>query len=65
MIHTVTNDLTNGINTMKQIRKLIKYVRDLDKDKKFNIGFLCVTSRSDRSLGQEIRDIKIEIEALL
>ena len=65
MIHTVTNDLTNGINTMKQTRKLIKYVRDLDKDKKFNIGFSSVTSRSDRSLGQEIRDVKFEIETLL
>ena len=30
---------TNGVNTMKEIRKLVKCVRDLGKDKKVNIGF--------------------------
>ena len=39
---------------MQETRKIVKYVRDLDKDKKVNIGFSSVTSRSDRNLGQEI-----------
>ena len=32
MIHAGTNDLTDGVSTMKEIR-------DLDKDKKVHIGF--------------------------
>ena len=62
MIHTGTNDLTNGVNTMKEIRKIVKCVRDLDKDKKVNIGFSSVISRSDRNLGQEIRDLNLKLK---
>ena len=62
MIHTGTNDLTNGVNTMKEIRKIVKCVRDLDKDKKFNIGFLSVIIRSYRNLGQEIRDLNLKLK---
>ena len=46
MIHTRTNDLTNDVNTMKKIRKIVKCVRDLDSYKKVNIGFLSLISRS-------------------
>ena len=62
MIHTGTNDLTNGVNIMKEIRKVVKCVRDLDKDKKVNIGFSSVISRSDRNLGQEIRDLNLKLK---
>ena len=62
MIHTGTNDLTNGVNTMKEIRKIVKCVRDLDKDKKVYIGFLSVIIRSYRNLGQEIRDLNLKLK---
>ena len=62
MIHIGTNDLTNGVNTMKEIRKIVKCVRDLDKDKKVNIGFPSVISRFDRNLGQEIRDLNLKLK---
>ena len=62
MIHTGTNDLTNGVKAMKEIRNIAKCVRDLDKDKKVNIGFLSVISRSDRNLGQEIRDLNLKLK---
>ena len=58
VIYTGTNDLTNGVNTMKEIRKLVKCARDLDKDKKVNIGVSSVINRSDRNLGQEIRTLR-------
>ena len=61
VIHTGMNDLTNVVNTMKGIRKLIKCVRDIDIDKKVNIGFSNVISRSDRNLGQEIRDLNLKL----
>ena len=62
VIHTGTNDLTNGVKAMKEIRNIAKCARDLDKDKKVNIGFLSVISRSDRNLGQEIRDLNLKLK---
>ena len=62
VIHTRTNDLTNDVTTMKEIRKIVKCVRDLDKDKKVNIGFSSVISKSDRNLGQEIRDLNLKLK---
>ena len=62
MIHTGTNDLTNGVNTMKEIRKIVKCVRDLDKDKEVNNGLSSVISRSYRNLSQEIRDLNLKLK---
>ena len=62
MIHTGTNDLTNGVKTMKEIRKVVKCVRDLEKCKKVNIGFLSVISRSHRNFGQEIEDLNLKLK---
>ena len=62
VIHIGTNDLMNGVNTMKEIRKIVKCVRDLDKDKKVNIGFSSVISRSGRNLGQEFRDLNLKLK---
>ena len=39
VIHTGTNDLTNGVNTMKKVRKLVKVVREIDETEKNKIGF--------------------------
>ena len=52
----------NGVNTMKEIREIVKCVRDLDKDKKVNIRFSSVISRSDRNLGQEIRNLNLKLK---
>ena len=30
IIHTGTNGLTNGVNTMKKVRELVKVVREID-----------------------------------
>ena len=62
VIHTVTNNLTNGANNIKKLRKLVKCVRDLDIDNKVNIGFSNVMTRSDRNLGQEIRDLNLKLK---
>ena len=62
MIHTGTNDLTNVVNTIKEIRKIVKCVRDLDIDKKVNVGFSSVISRFDRNLGQEITNLNLELK---
>ena len=39
IIHTGTNDLTNGVNTMKKVRKLVKVIRKIHESEKIKIGF--------------------------
>ena len=46
----------------ERMRKLVKYVRDLDKDNKVNIGFSSVISRSDKNLGQKKRDLNLKLK---
>ena len=59
VIHTRTNDFVSGVKTMKEVRKLAKWVREQDKDQEVNNGFSSVIDRSDRNLEQEINDLNI------
>ena len=58
VFHTGTNDLTNGVNTMKKVRKLVKEVRKIDELEKIKIGFSSVICRKDKHLEDE-RIIKL------
>ena len=58
MIHTGTNDLKNGVNTMKEVR-LVKCVKELDKEEEVKIGFSSVINRSDRNLEKEIVELNL------
>ena len=42
IIHTGTNDLTNGVDAMKKVRKLVKVVCEIDESEKIKIGFSSV-----------------------
>ena len=53
MIHTGTNDLTNGADTMKKVRKLVKVVREIDESEKVKIGFSSVVYGKDKNLEDE------------
>ena len=50
IIYTGTNDLINGINTMKKVRELVKVVRKIDEFKKIKIGFSSGFYRKDKDL---------------
>ena len=62
MIHIGTNNLTNSVNIMKEITKLVKCVRGLEKDKKVNIWLLILISRTERNLRQEISDLNLKLK---
>lgn len=63
---TETNDLTDGVKTMNKVRKLVKCVRELNKDQEVNIGFSSVINRSDRPLGHQCdKWSKSEVKILL
>ena len=39
IIHSGTNDLKIGVNTMRKVRKLKKVLREADKSEEIKIGF--------------------------
>ena len=57
IMHTSTNDLTNGVKTMNKVKKLVQYTRENDKDKSIQTGFSSICYRSDRDFKKEINDI--------
>ena len=62
VIHTGTNDLTNRVNTMKEVRQLVKCVKELDKEEEVKIVFSSVIYRSDRNLEKEIADLNLKLK---
>ena len=45
---TGTSDLTNGVNTMKKVRKLVRGIRGIDENE-INMGFSSKVGRPDRN----------------
>ena len=62
MIHTGINDLSNWVTTLKEVRQLVKFVKELDKEEKVKIGFSGVINRSDRNLEKEIIDLNLKLK---
>ena len=62
MIHTGINDLSNWVTTLKEVRQLVKFVKELDKEEKVKIGFSGVINRSDRNLEKEIVDLSLKLK---
>ena len=62
IIHTGTNDLTNGVNTMKKVRKLVKVVREIDESEKIKIGFSSVIYRKDKDLEDEQNEVNVKLK---
>ena len=62
MIHTGTNDLTNGADTMKKVRKLVKVVRKIDESEKVKIGFSSVIYCKDKNLEDERNEINMKLK---
>ena len=54
LLHVGTNDLTKGINTMKNVRKCVKPIRELDNSENIHIGFSSIMHRFDKDFPKEI-----------
>lgn len=61
-IHTGTNDLTNGVNTMKKVKKLTKIIRELDSEEEIKLGFSSIIGRADRDLADQISEVNGKLE---
>ena len=62
VINTGTNDLTNDVNTLKYVRKLVEVIREIDVDKEIKIGFSSIISRTDKNLEQERMEINTKLK---
>ena len=47
---------------MKEVRQLVKCVKELDKEEEVKIGFSSVINRSDRNLEKEIVDRNLKLK---
>ena len=54
LVHLGTNDLTNGINTMIKIRKVVATVEEMDHEKKIKLDFSSIICREDVDKTNEI-----------
>ena len=60
IIYAGTNDLTNGVNTIKKVRKLVKVVCEIDESEKNKIGFSSVIYRKDKDLEDERNEVNMK-----
>ena len=54
--------MTNDVNTLKYVRKLVKVIREIDVDKEIKIGFSSVICRTDKNLEQERMEINTKLK---
>ena len=60
MIHIII--YTNGVNTMKKLRKLVKVVREIEESEEIKIGFSSVIFRKDKDLEDEQNKVNIKLK---
>ena len=65
VIHTDINDMTNNVNTLKYVRKLVKVIREIDVDKEIEIGFSSLICRTDKNIEQERMKINTKLKKIL
>ena len=48
--------MTNGTNTMKQVRKITKTIQEMEDSGKIGIGFSVIIQRADRNFMDQIKE---------
>ena len=64
VIHSGTNDITNKVNTLQKIRKVINAIKENDVNQKIKIVLSSVIHRDDQDLEDEINGLKKKLENL-
>ena len=64
-IHDGTNNLTNGTNTMKQVRKIAKTIQEMKDSGQVGIGFSGIKERADRSLKDQIKETNDTLKMII
>ena len=61
LLHVRANDLTKGIITMKNIRKCVEAILELDNSENIHIGFSSIIHRSDKDFSKKISELNIRL----
>ena len=56
IIHAGNNDLTNGTNTMKQVRKITKTIQEMEDSGKIGICFSGIIQTAGRNFKDQIKE---------
>ena len=64
VIHSGTNDLTNKVNTLLKIRKVINALKENDVSGKIEIVLSSVIHRDDQDLEDQISELNKKLENL-
>ena len=62
VIHTGTNDITNKVNVLQKIRKVINAIKENDVNRQTEIALSSVIHRDDQDLEDEINELRIYAE---
>ena len=62
LLHEGTNGLTKGINTMKNIKKCVEAIRELDNSENIQTGFSSIMNRSDKDFSNEISKLNVKLK---
>ena len=65
LLHVGTNYLIKGINTMKNIRKCVEAICELDHSENVQIGFSSIMHRSDKDFSKEISEHNVKLKTIV
>ena len=63
IIHTHNNDLTNDVNTMKNVR-ITTNIEEMKGRGDIQVGFLGIVERRNRDFGEKIKDINARLKSV-
>ena len=63
LVHIGSNDLTDNVNTMKKIKKVVAAIREIDKEEKISISFSSIIERNDIDLEKDFNLINEKIKS--
>ena len=62
VIHAGTNDLQNNCNIVKEAKKLVSAVKEVDKDNSIKIAFSSIINREDEDFKDKINDVNNKLK---
>ena len=62
LVHTSTNDLTNSVNTMSKVRKIVKAVEEMDGNNEIKLGLSNIIVRNGRDLEKKIKETNTKLK---
>ena len=64
VIHSGTNDITNNVNTLQKIRKVINAIKENDMNNEIEIILSSVIHRDDEDVENKINEFNKKLENL-